>query len=56
MKTPSPPIQQTIIDDFSAGTYAVCLHHVYIAVCVIVHLLVDTTDGLVAENGVLILA
>ncbi len=46
-----------LVDDaVSTGTYAVCLNHVYIAVCVIIHLLVDTTDSLVAEKGVLILA
>lgn len=47
---------KTSIPNFKAGTYAVCLCHVYIAVCVIIHLLVDTTDSLVAENGILVLA
>ena len=43
-------------DFFKASTYAVCLYHVYVAVCVIIHLLVDTTDRLEAENANFILA
>lgn len=55
----SPPLtehQLLLLLFFQAGTYAVCLNHVHIAVCVIIHLLVDVTDSLIAENGHLVLA
>lgn len=39
-----------------AGTHAVCLRHVHVAVGVVVHLLVDATDRLVAEDPIFILA
>lgn len=59
VQTRIPPLtehQLLLMMIFYAGTYAVCLYHVYIAVCVIIHLLVNTTDRLKAENGVVILA
>lgn len=56
---PEYTIQQSITSCWWVrfpSTYAVCLGHIYIAVCVIIHLLVDATDSLEAEENILILA
>lgn len=53
---PSTEHQLLLKMNSEVDTYAVCLGHVYIAVCVIIHLLVNTTDRLVAENFILIVA
>lgn len=48
---------QTTVDDCSfASTHPICLNHIHISICIIIHLLVNTTDGFKAENGILILA
>lgn len=39
-----------------AGTHAVCLRNVHVAVGVVVHLLVDVADRLKADDGILVLA
>lgn len=39
-----------------ASTHPICLSHIHIAVGVIIHPLVDTTDGFEGEIGILILA
>lgn len=48
--------QTTVNDSSFPSTHPIGLNHIHVAVCIIVHLLMDTTDGFKGENGILTLA
>lgn len=47
------PLWMTV---FLLSTHPICLNHIHVSVCIIIHLLVNTTDGFKTEIGILILA